>query len=273
MSVIKYNLKFVQAFIALVLLLTVSCSGEAVKSRLAPEVEPYFQGARGAFVLFDQNKNETIRYNPTRCAERFLPASTFKIMNSLIGLETGVIPDENTLFKWDGTRYPFPAWNQDQTLKTAIRDSVVWYYQELARRVGKDRMQYYVSAAKYGNQDISGSIDTFWLEGGLRISADEQVEILKQLYANQLPFSQRTMDIVKSILVLEKGDTYQLSGKTGTQQRLAPTVGWFVGYIETEVNVVYFATNYESTDPNQPASGVGAQDISRNILQGLGYLP
>jgi len=174
-----------------------------------PELEKYSQGFTGAFVLYDLGGNRITRYNPARCATRFLPASTFKIMNSLIGLETGVIPDEDYVIKWDGTRYDISAWNQDHTLKTAIRNSAVWYYQELARRVGKERMQHYVDVAGYGNQDISGQIDTFWLEGGLRISAEEQVGFLKRLYESDLPFSRRSMDIVKDILVLEKTGSYQ----------------------------------------------------------------
>jgi beta-lactamase class D len=235
-------------------------------SEVKPELGKYFQGLTGAFVLYDLSGQRTIRYNPERCAARFLPASTFKIMNSLIGLETGVIPDEDYVIKWDGTQYDIPAWNQDHTLKTAIQNSVVWYYQELARRVGQERMQHYVDAAGYGNQDISGRIDTFWLEGGLRISAEEQVGFLKRLYENDLPFSQRSMDIVKDILVLEKTGSYQLSGKTGSVQRVAPHVGWFVGYLEGGGKVYIFATNVEDGDGNQ------AQEITHSILQGLGLL-
>jgi len=243
-------------------------------SEVKPELEKYFQGSRGAFVLYDLNSNQYIRYNPERCAERFIPASTFKIMNSLIGLETGVIPDENYVIKWDGTHYDVPTWNQDHTLKTAIQNSVVWYYQELARRVGKEKVQYYVEAVNYGNKDISGQIDTFWLEGGLRISANEQVEFLQQLYQGKLPFSARSMKIVKEILVLGKTESYQLSGKTGSAQRVTPHVGWFVGYLETtKDNVYFFATNFESTDPNGFANGDTARKITQNILQGLGILP
>ncbi len=235
-------------------------------SEVKPELGKYFQGFTGAFVLYDLSGQRIIRYNPERCAERFLPASTFKIMNSLIGLETGVIPDEAYVIKWDGTHYDIPAWNQDHTLRTAIKNSVVWYYQELARRVGQERMQHYVDAAGYGNQDISGRIDTFWLEGGLRISAEEQVGFLKRLYENDLPFSQRSMDIVKDILVLEKTGSYQLSGKTGSVQRVTPHVGWFVGYLEGGGKVYIFAANVEDGDGNQ------AQEITRSILQGLGLL-
>ncbi len=242
-------------------------------SEVKPELEKYFQGATGAFVLYDLNHDQYLRYNPDRCATRFIPASTFKVMNSLIGLETGVVPDENYVIKWDGTRYDIPIWNQDHTLKTAIQNSVVWYYQELARRVGQEKMQHYVDLANYGNKDISGKIDTFWLEGGLRISADEQVEFLKRLYQGELPFSARSMNIVKEILVLDKTASYQLSGKTGSVQRITPHEGWFVGYLETQGNVYFFATNYETSSPDGLASGDTARKISLDILKGLGLLP
>jgi beta-lactamase class D len=233
-------------------------------SEVDPELGEYFQGAAGAFVLYDLNANRYVRYDPERCATRFLPASTFKIMNSLIGLETGVIPDQNYVIPWDGTRYDIVSWNQDQSLSTAIRDSVVWYYQELARRAGKERMQSFVTAAGYGNGDISGRIDSFWLDGELRISADEQVEFLKRLYRGDLPFSRRSMDIVKEILVQELTDSYRLSGKTGSVQRVPPQVGWFVGYLETKGNVYVFALNY--TSASGPASGDSARSKTLSIL-------
>jgi beta-lactamase class D len=273
MHILRRNNRSLQVIILAIAVLLAGCQSTQPRSVEKPELGQFFQNAKGAFVLFDQNKNEYIRYNPARCAERFLPASTFKIMNSLIGLETGVIPDVNYVIQWDGTHYAIPSWNQDHTLKTAIQNSVVWYYQELARQVGKDRMQHYIDAVQYGNQDISGAIDTFWLEGGLRISADEQVELLNRLYADQLPFSSRTMDIVKGILVLEKTEAYQLSGKTGSVQRITPHTGWFVGYLETNGDVYFFATNVESTSPDGLANGETARNISKSILQDLGLLP
>ena len=238
-------------------------------SEVKPELEKYFQGFMGAFVLYDLNANRYIRYNLERCAARFIPASTFKIMNSLIGLETGVIPDQDYVVKWDGTKYDIPSWNQDHTLKTAIQNSVVWYYQELARRVGNDKMQSYVSATNYGNKNISGNIDTFWLEGGLRISANEQVDFLKRLYQGDLPFSPRSMSIVKDILVLEKTESYKLSGKTGSGQRITPHVGWFVGYVETKGNVYFFASNYASPSPNGLADGDSARNMSPDMFCGV----
>lgn len=236
-----------------------------------PELASYFQDFTGAFVLHNQNDNQTTRYNVQRCAERLLPASTFKILNALIGLETNVIPDENYVIHWDGKQYPTTSWNQDQTLKTAMQNSVVWYYQELARRVGREQMQKYVTAAGYGNQEISGPIDSFWLNGGLRISTDDQIVFLKRLYQNDLPFSGRSMQIVREIILLDKTRSYWLSGKTGSGQMDNTNIGWFVGYLEAKDNVYFFATNIASDSQATPAAK--AKEISLKILQGMGLLP
>ncbi|HNT23007.1 MAG TPA: class D beta-lactamase [Anaerolineales bacterium] len=238
---------------------------------LKPELESYFRGFTGAFVLYNRNDKQYLRYNPDRCAERFLPASTYKIINSLIGLETGVIPDENYVIEWDGTAYDTPAWNQDHSLKTAIQNSVVWYYQELARRVGIEKEQYYIDLMGYGNQDISGPADLFWLAGGLRISADEQIELLQRLYQDELPFSERSMSIVKEILLLETTDAYQLSGKTGSGEVDGVSISWFIGYVEKNDNVYFFAMNIGSA--GEKTTGVEAKQIALDILQGLGLLP
>jgi beta-lactamase class D len=234
-------------------------------------LETYFNGFTGAFVFYDLKKDQYIRYHPEQCAERLLPASTFKIMNSLIGLETGVIPDENYVIKWDGTHYEIDSWNQDHTLRTAMQNSVVWYYQELARRVGKETIKQYIDAVGYGNRDISGENGPFWLNGALQISADEQVEFLKRLYQGNLPFSERSMTIVQEIMLLDKTEQYQLSGKTGSGMVDDLYIGWFVGFLEEENNVYIFATNLQSTSPD--ARGSAAKDITIQILQDRELLP
>jgi beta-lactamase class D len=235
-----------------------------------PELASYFQGFTGAFVLYDLRSGQTLRYNPDGCAERILPASTFKILNALIGLDTGVIPDENYAIQWDGTMYPTASWNQDHTLKTAMQNSVVWYYQELARRVGKEKMQQNIDAVGYGNQELSGKIDEFWLDGSLKISADEQVTFLKRLYQNDLPFSKRSMQIVRQIILLENTDTYQLSGKTGSGQMGDSNIGWFVGYVEIKDEVYFFATNIASA--TKDAQGLKAKEISLKLLSDMGLI-
>ena len=189
-------------------------------------------------------------------------------MNSLIGLEMGVVEDENHVIRWDGTTHAIAAWNRDHTLATAIENSVVWYYQALARQVGREEMQYYVELANYGNEDISGEIDTFWLEGGLRISPEEQVLFLRRLYEGTLPFSTRSMDIVKGILLVEETETYRLSAKTGFGVRVEPQIGWWVGYLEVD-DVYFFATNIEDEQPDANFEGA-RMEISRSILWELG---
>ncbi len=238
-----------------------------------PEWGKYFSAfnVTGAFVLHDLNRNRITRYNPERCATRFIPASTFKIMNAMIGLETGILPDADYVIRWDGTHYAIPEWNRDHTLRTAMQNSVVWYYQELARRVGKDKLQQYVDAVGYGNRDISGRLDSFWLDGGLRISPDEQVEFLKRLYQGKLPFSARAMDTVQEMLVLERTASYTLSAKTGWAQRADVQIGWWVGYVETQGNVYFFANNFESSAPDG-RFGAAREDITRSILREQGLL-
>ena len=242
-------------------------------SEVRSDFEQYFQRYKltGSFLLYDYKASKYIRYNPSRSMQRFIPASTFKIMNSLVGLETKVITDENFVIKWDGTQYPYPTWNHDQTLQSAITNSVVWYYQEVARRVGRERMQHYIDAVGYGNQDISGNLDSFWLDGALRISPEEQINFLIRLYKDDLPFSRRTMAIVKKILILEKTISYTLRAKTGSGIKLTPMVGWWVGYLEENDDVYFFATTVES---NQTEDILGNKklDITKSILKALSLL-
>jgi beta-lactamase class D len=256
------------------------CSGAAAVAK-AQDLSPFFKNTEGAFVLYDLKHDRYIRYNEARCRQRFSPKSTFKIPNSLIGLETGVINDANFLIPWDRQKYPpqdnwnqepFSHWAQDHTLRSAIRYSVVWYYKELAKRVGEYRMQKYVGAFNYGNKNISGGVDNFWLNNSLRISADEQIDFLKAFYTGKLPVLKRSADIVKDILVLEETPAYKLSGKTGGGPIADATyIGWFVGYLETKGNVYFFGTNIEGS--NFAEIRDKRVQITKQILIGLGYLP
>ena len=182
----------------------------------------------GSFVLCDQSNDKYIFYNQSQFKQPFTPASTFKICNSLIGLETGVIKDENFIIPWDSVTRRVPAWNQDQDLKTAFKNSTVWYYQELARRVGGEKMKYWLDKANYGNADTSGGIDKFWLTGGLRITPEQQIDFLKRLHDNTLPFSQRSMDIVKSIMTAKDTLGYVVRAKTGWGEQDNKEIGWYV---------------------------------------------
>ena len=150
-----------------------------------------------------------------RAAESFLPASTYKVPHSIIALETGVVQDERQRFKWDGNKRWVEAWNRDQTFRTALKYSAVWVYQEIARQIGEEREAEFLKKFRYGNGDVSGSVDHFWLDGPLRISAQQQIEFLKKLYLDELPASSRSQLIVKDMMLNEANANYILRAKTG----------------------------------------------------------
>ncbi|HYY58514.1 MAG TPA: penicillin-binding transpeptidase domain-containing protein [Pyrinomonadaceae bacterium] len=267
----------------LVVTLLTGCTG-AGRSRSVAEqqqdLSPYFKDTEGCFVLYDLKRDRYTRYNEARCRVRFNPKSTFKIPNSLIGLETGVIRDADFVIAWDKQKYPpdgwdtepFIHWKQDHTLRTAFQNSVVWYYRELAKRVGAERMKQQVAAFDYGDHNVSGPIDYFWLNNTLKISADEQVEFLKKLYTYRLPVSKRSIDIVKEIMVREQTDGYRLSGKTGGGALESGTfIGWFVGYVERGGDTYFFAANIEG--PTYLSIRDKRIELTRQILSGTGVLP
>lgn len=223
----------------------------------------------GSFVLYDPQDNKYIFYNQDQFEQTFSPASTYKICNSLIGLETEVIKDENFVIPWDSITRNNPNWNADQDLKTAFKNSTVWYYQELARRVGKQQMKYWLDKTNYGNADTSGGIDNFWLTGGLRISPRQQIDFLKRLHDNKLPFSQRSVDIVKNIMIAKDTLDYVLRAKTGWGHQDNKDVGWYVGYLETKDNVYYFANCIQSSDLNNKDFANARIDIVYLILNDL----
>ena len=229
----------------------------------------------GAVVIYDRNADHYTEYHPKECERRLSPASTFKIPNSLIGLESGVIRDEHYVIPWDSVNRDFPAWNRDHDLASAIANSVVWYYQELARRVGENRMLAYIQEINYGNNDVSGGIDRFWLGSTLKISAREQVAFLRRLHDETLPFSRRSMEIVKKILILERTDSTVLRGKTGfADQPDGTVVGWFVGYVEKRDKVYYFACNFTSDNAERDGNTIFARkkDMAIEVLRKLGIL-
>jgi beta-lactamase class D len=212
------------------------------KTEIRNDFNKYYDQYRveGSFALYDLNAGKYILYNERQFKEPFIPASTFKICNSLIGLETGVITDENFVIPWDSVCRN-ADWDKDHTLKTAFQTSAVWYYQELARRVGGEKMKYWLDKTSFGNADTSGGIDKFWLTGGLRVTHEQQIDFLKRLHDNKLPFSQRAMDIVKRIMIQKDTIFYTLRAKTGWSRQSGKEIGWYVGYIETKGNVYYFS--------------------------------
>ena len=250
-----------------------SVSDTTAESR--PDLKSYFDAvgaADGAFVIFDAGARHYVRYNPERSAERFLPASTFKIFNSLVSLESGVVKDEHEVLRWDGVVRSIKEWNRDLDMADAFRLSAVWFYQEMARRVGESRMRSWVEREHYGNMDIGGGIDHFWLDGRLRISADEQIGLLRRLHERKLDFSERSMGIVERIMVIDSAAGYTLRGKTGWASGSFGELGWLVGWVERGGRVYYFAMNIASADPKFPMIAARRQ-VLYGILRELGVLP
>jgi beta-lactamase class D len=219
------------------------------------DLKSHFGGHTGGLSVYRFKTNDYIQYNAEHCKKRLSPCSTFKIPNSLIGLETGVVPDSGFVIKYDSVLHPrdadmlkaepFKYWFQDLSLKSAFKYSCVWYYQEMARWIGHERMAKYVNLLEYGNIDISSGNDSFWLCGSLQISINEQIEFLKKLYMHRLNgFSDKSINTVKGMMLYESTRQYKLYGKTGTGDCLEGNlVAWYVGFVETDAGASTFAMN------------------------------
>ena len=219
----------------------------------------------GTFVLYQPSNNQYTVYNLKRARERFTPASTFKIPHSLIGLETGAISSIDEVFPYDGKPRELPIWEKTMDLREAMKVSCVPIFQTIARRIGKKRMKEWIDRLHYGNEDISGPIDGFWLGSSLRISAMEQAKFLARLAEGKLPVSSKTVADVKELLVLEKMPEYTLYGKTGYH----PPVGWWVGWLEKDGQIYTVAVNIRMTDLKDAPKRLA---IAKACMQQLGIL-
>ena len=203
------------------------------------------RGVEGTIIISSLDGKVNYIHNSRRSETGFIPASTFKIPNTLIALEEGVVKNEKEVITWDGTDKGFAAWNKDQTIETAFPVSCVWFYQELARRVGNRKYLAHLKKLGYGNEKTGPDVTTFWLEGDLKISAKEQINFLKKLYAESLPYSRATIKLVKKIMIVEENSRFTIRAKTGWAMRTDPQQGWYVGYVETKRQIWFFATNLE----------------------------
>lgn len=246
---------------------------QPVLTAQAPSLSRAFQdlGVNGSIVIYDKNNQRFYEHNPSRNVTAFFPGSTFKILNALISLETGVIPNDVAVLTWDGITREIPAWNRDTNLRQAFKDSTVWFYQVLARKNGYERMQKFVEQVSYGNRRIGAAdrIDRFWLEGPLQITPKQEIEFLQKLERNDLPFSQRAIDLVKDIMIIEKTPDYTLRGKTGWITSVTPNTGWIVGYLEQKNNVYFYATNIDMATIKDSGKRL---ELTRRSFQTLGLL-
>lgn len=228
------------------------------------DLSSYFGSLNGSFVMYDLNKDHYTVYNKKEAVTRVSPNSTCKIYSALLALESGF--QEARQQTWDGTSWPFPAWNRHQTLTTAMQNSVNWYFQELDKKSGKEKLQRFYHRIDYGNCRIRGDISSYWMESSLKISPLEQVLLLADFYENRWNFQENSINAVKNALQIREG----FFGKTGTGMIDGKSVnGWFIGYTKTPSGPCIFALNLHGTDG---ASGAKASETVQKILTDRGLL-
>ena len=257
------------------LLLTVPVLIGSQGVRAVPDFSHHFAGLDGTFVLLNGTTGEYIRHNPKRAAQRFAPCSTFKIPHTAILLESGAAPDATFTLKYDPGLSQPRNWAMDFNLRDAFKASALWSCQALARQLGMPAEDRFVRQFRYGNTDTTGGLGEtgkpYWVDGSLRISANEQVEFLKRFYEGRLGVSPRTTTITKDIMLTEQTPSWRLSAKTGACQPAGlDTANWYVGYVEKAETVFYFALEIGAKDYGRAFSE--RVPISRAILTELGIL-
>jgi beta-lactamase class D len=266
-------MKTLPVWLSLVLLF-VACTPDSVK--VDDSLGKYFEEnkTKGCFALMDNGTGEFTVYNLSRYRDSsYLPASTFKIVNSLIGLQTGKITNDSMVIPWDGVKRSYDSWNKDLTMYEAFRVSSVSYYQEVARRIGLEDMQRYLDTLNYGSKKITTAIDSFWLDNSLKITPDEQLGLVKRLYFGQLPFFKTNQEIVKRAMLFENNANYRLGYKTGwgfSSPQRDKHIGWVVGWIEENNHPYFFVLNLESEDKNFDMVKVRMKML-KDILKKLGF--
>lgn len=229
------------------------------------------ENATGTIVIYDVENNKYIGFNEKRANKRYQPASTFKIFNSLIGLSTGAVKNVDEVFYiYDGSKMFLKSWENDMSLRSGIKVSHVPAFKQLARTIGKERMQENIKKLGYGNEYIGNEVDTFWLKGPLKINAKEQAEILAKLAKKELSYPKEIQEKVAEITVLETGKDYVLHGKTGwATDNVKPSIGWFVGWVEKNNKIYTFAINMDLDDAkNLPLR----EKIVKESLKEIGIL-
>ncbi|MDB5253389.1 MAG: beta-lactamase [Flaviaesturariibacter sp.] len=247
-----------------------ACSPNNVKTDNS--IGTYFKaaGVDGCFALLNNAGGEFTMYNLDRYRDSaYTPASTFKIVNSLIGLQTGRIRSDSMVIRWDGINRGRSECNADMSMYQAFRLSCPPWYQEIARRIGRDTMQFWLDSLSYGNKKIS-AIDTFWLDNSLKIRADEQLGLVKRLYFDQLPFFKLNQQIVRNAMLFEDKPNYKLSYKTGWGfKEDGKNLAWIVGWIEENGHPYFFVLNFEKAGTADiPAIRM---KLLKDILAHLGF--
>lgn len=225
-------------------------------------------GVTGVFVLWEPDSFRLESSDTLRIDSGYLPASTFKVFNSLVALQTGAVADERTIMPWDGVARR-PECDTAMNMATAIRHSCVPFYQEMARRIGPERMQHWLDTVGYGNATMGDSIHLFWLRGGLRITPHQQVYFLHQLNAERLPFDVEHQRTVKRILPGDSTGAWRIRGKTGWAMEGPREHGWYVGWVERGPRTAYFALHI---DLREEADARKRYTFTHALLQRAGWM-
>ena len=235
-------------------------------------------GVDGSIAIYDVEGQKWIVSDTVGIEIETLPASTFKIINLLIALETNTIKDENEIVKWVGStdtiKYGYrPEIYHDMPVKEAFESSAGWVFVELAKKIGKDTYKKYLTESKYGNNNLSQTEADFWNFGNFGISPKNQVEFLKSLYEEKLPFSKHNTDIVKNVMITEQTDDYTIRAKTGWTRENNTNTGWWTGYIEAKKGTYIFATKIlQNRKMNRSDFGNCRKEITKKVFKDLNII-
>lgn len=246
-------------------------SPKAARIKEDKKLGRFFKDANvtGGVYVYDLKKNEFTIFDRERLDRGFVPASTSKVIHSLIFLDSEAVKDENEVIKWDGVERWNADWNRDLDLRSAYKVSAAWFYLEASKRIKRERMQQYYDSARYGNRSTEGFGTLYWLNGKLRVTPREQIDFLVRLHQNRLPFSPQVIEVVKGIMIEEKTPEYALRAKTGWSNVTTPQTGWWIGYVERADNVYFFATEIDIT---KDEDGPKRKEITRAVLKELKIL-
>jgi beta-lactamase class D len=267
---VRWNISMIRsAALAALLLYGTTQAGETANSPLAGYLEDW--QACALVLRRDRHQEKSLEHGRDQCRLPLSPCSTFKIPNALIGLQTGAVSGPDDQKAWDGRQRSREDLNQDHTLDSAIKISAVWYFQELARDVGEDQMAYWLDQLDYGNQDISGGIDRFWLGSSLLIDAHQQLDLLKRLKHGTLPFKPVYQEQLRQMLEQDTDLDGRLFGKTGSclgdETTGRPSHGWFVGWFDSGTQARPVTTWFVINIRGDEAWGLEARRIALEILK------
>ncbi|WP_024459744.1 class D beta-lactamase [Marinimicrobium sp. LS-A18] len=253
-------------------LLMASSNGFTAEWTDSADIEKLFSDAEvaGTFVLYDVAEDKLVGFDRARAETRFIPASTFKVPHTLIGLAEGVVADVDEVLPYGGEPQPYSSWEQDMSLRDALPISNVPVYKGLARRITRERMTENISLMGYGNREIGAEVDNFWLVGPLTISAVEQVLFLADLAQNKLPYPVDLQGQVRDITLVEQGKDWALHAKTGWTDAPDPEIGWWIGWVVKQGKVYSFAVNIDIIDDSDAEKRI---QLGRESLIALGVLP